>query len=135
MAEKVEKSEAEWREQLSPEQYQVLRQKGTERAFTGKYWDNHEPGGYRCAGCGAELFRSDEYPQAFVQFNHSFSRANVLRGLHYHQHQAEIGAAPATGTETDSAPTWAGLADNDNWQTIYFTPGPEQRELNFWLPA
>jgi peptide-methionine (R)-S-oxide reductase len=60
MAEQVEKSEKEWREQLSPEQYQVLRRKGTERAFTGQYWDNHEPGVYRCAGCGAELFRSDE---------------------------------------------------------------------------
>src|SRR5438132_14266824 len=60
MAEKVEKSEAEWRKQLSPEQYQVLRKKGTERAFTGRYWDNHEPGVYRCAGCGAELFRSEE---------------------------------------------------------------------------
>jgi len=60
MAEKVDKSEGEWREQLSPEQYQVLRRKGTERAFTGRYCDNHEPGVYRCAGCGAELFRSDE---------------------------------------------------------------------------
>jgi peptide-methionine (R)-S-oxide reductase len=60
MAEKVEKSEAEWRKQLSPEQYQVLRRKGTERAFSGRYWDNHEPGVYRCAACGAELFRSDE---------------------------------------------------------------------------
>jgi peptide-methionine (R)-S-oxide reductase len=60
MAEKVEKSEAEWRKELTPEQYQVLRRKGTERAFTGQYWDNHEPGVYRCAGCGTELFRADE---------------------------------------------------------------------------
>src|SRR5438309_12076364 len=60
MADTVHKSEKEWRQQLSPEQYEVLRRKGTERAFTGRYWDNHEPGVYRCAGCGAELFRSDE---------------------------------------------------------------------------
>ena len=56
---KVEKTEAQWRDDLTPEQYDVLRRKGTERAFTGRYWDTKEPGVYRCAGCGAELFRSD----------------------------------------------------------------------------
>jgi peptide-methionine (R)-S-oxide reductase len=57
--EKVVKSESEWREELSPEQYEVLRNKGTERAFTGAYWDQHADGVYRCAGCGQELFGSD----------------------------------------------------------------------------
>jgi peptide-methionine (R)-S-oxide reductase len=57
--EKVVKSESEWREELSPEQYEVLRNKGTERAFTGAYWDQHADGVYRCAGCGQELFSSD----------------------------------------------------------------------------
>jgi peptide-methionine (R)-S-oxide reductase len=52
-------TESEWREKLSPEQYQVLRQGGTERAFSGKYWDSKTEGTYRCAGCGEKLFTSD----------------------------------------------------------------------------
>ena len=60
MTEKVQKSEAEWRQTLTPEQYHVLREKGTERAFTGEYYRTKDKGTYRCAGCGAELFRSDE---------------------------------------------------------------------------
>ena len=59
MAKKVEKTEQEWRQELSPEQYHIMREKGTERAFTGEFWDHHEKGMYRCAGCGAPLFTSD----------------------------------------------------------------------------
>jgi len=57
--EKVQKSDAEWREELTPEQYRVTRQKGTERAFTGKYWDHKEEGVYKCVCCGAPLFTSE----------------------------------------------------------------------------
>jgi peptide-methionine (R)-S-oxide reductase len=53
---KVTRSDAEWRERLTPEQYQVTRKHGTERAFTGEYWDNKRPGTYRCVCCGEPLF-------------------------------------------------------------------------------
>ena len=59
MADKMIKDNAEWKKALTPEQYQVTRKKGTEAAFTGEYWDNHDQGVYRCVCCGAELFHSD----------------------------------------------------------------------------
>ena len=58
MTEKIIKTDAEWRAQLTPQQYAVLRQHGTERAFTGEYVDTKTPGIYRCAGCGESLFES-----------------------------------------------------------------------------
>jgi peptide-methionine (R)-S-oxide reductase len=59
MSDKIHKSEAEWRQILTPEQFEVTRRKGTERAFTGEYHDCHDDGVYRCVCCGAELFTSD----------------------------------------------------------------------------
>ena len=59
MTEKISKPEDEWRRELTPEQFHILRQKGTERAFTGEYAHSKTPGVYRCAGCGQELFASD----------------------------------------------------------------------------
>ncbi len=59
MADNVPKSDAEWRSALTPEQYEVCRRKGTERAFTGRYWNCHDPGLYRCVCCGTELFSSE----------------------------------------------------------------------------
>jgi peptide-methionine (R)-S-oxide reductase len=59
MVEKVRKTEEEWRGELSPEQYRITREKGTEPAFTGEYWDHKEEGVYRCVACGAPLFGSE----------------------------------------------------------------------------
>ena len=57
--EKIKKTDDEWKKQLTEEQFQVARKKGTERAFTGTYWDNHDKGTYRCICCGNELFSSE----------------------------------------------------------------------------
>jgi peptide-methionine (R)-S-oxide reductase len=59
MADKVVKSDSEWKKQLTPEQYRITRRKGTERPFTGKYWNTHDKGIYRCVACGNDLFLSD----------------------------------------------------------------------------
>ena len=58
MATEISKTDAEWREELTPEQFRILREAGTEPPFTGKYWNNHDDGVFRCAACGAELFDS-----------------------------------------------------------------------------
>lgn len=59
MSNKIDKSDAEWRAELTPEQYHITREKGTERAFTGKYWNTKDAGVYRCAACGEPLFSSE----------------------------------------------------------------------------
>ncbi len=60
IVEKIEKSEEEWKKILDPEEFRILRQQGTERSFTGKYWDNKKAGVYNCAGCQLSLFTSNE---------------------------------------------------------------------------
>jgi peptide-methionine (R)-S-oxide reductase len=78
--EKIRKSDAEWQKELTPEQYAIMRKKGTERAFTGKYVDNHEAGMYRCASCGNPLFDSEtkyDSGSGWPSFTAPAAQANV----------------------------------------------------------
>jgi peptide-methionine (R)-S-oxide reductase len=114
----VTKTDAEWREQLSPEEYAVLRKAGTERAFTGKYTDNHEVGVYRCRACNAELFRSDGkfdshcgWPSFFTPLagdaviertDHAFGmRRTEVICANCHSHLGHVFEGEGYGTPTD----------------------------------
>ena len=91
MCEKISKSDKEWRLLLTPETYNVTRQDGTERAFTGKYWDHHEEGEYVCVCCGAPLFHSsDKYDSgsgwpSFTQPHSNLVAEKVDRSLMMHR--------------------------------------------------
>ena len=77
---KIQKTEEEWKNELTPEQYEVLRKKGTEPAFTGKYWNEHGKGIYTCAACGTELFSSDtkfDSGTGWPSFDQPINRQNV----------------------------------------------------------
>jgi peptide-methionine (R)-S-oxide reductase len=80
MDDRVEKTDEEWRRELTAEQYRVLREKGTERAFTGALWNDHEPGRFLCAGCSAELFRAEDKFDSGTGWP-SFSRPASLRAV------------------------------------------------------
>lgn len=77
---KIPKSEDEWKKELSPEQYSILRMKGTEAPFSGKYWNNKEKGDYTCSACGAKLFSSDtkfESDSGWPSFTDPMVKANI----------------------------------------------------------
>lgn len=80
MSDKIVKTDAEWKKQLTPEQYAVMRQCSTEPPFTGKFWNNHEPGVYKCAACGLELFSSKtkfDSGTGWPSFNAPIDKNNV----------------------------------------------------------
>ena len=77
---KLQKPNDEWKKKLSPEEYRITREKGTERPFTGKYWDHHESGMYQCSNCGLELFSSDtkfDSGTGWPSFDDPVNRENV----------------------------------------------------------
>lgn len=115
---KVVKSDAEWREQLSPAEYAVLREAGTERPFVGEYTDNHRVGVYRCRACGNELFRSDTkfdshcgWPSFFTPLagDHVIERRDTSLGMtrvevlcaNCHSHLGHVFEGEGYGTPTD----------------------------------
>jgi peptide-methionine (R)-S-oxide reductase len=115
---RVTKSDAEWRAQLRPEEYRVLRQAGTERAFTGEYTDNHRVGVYRCRACGTELFRSEHkfdshcgWPSFFTPLagDRVIERADTSLGMrrvevlcaNCHSHLGHVFEGEGYGTPTD----------------------------------
>ena len=102
MTSKVEKSEQEWREQLSPAQYEVLRRKGTEPPFTGEYVNTKDGGMYRCAGCGTELFSADTKFDSGTGWP-SFTEPAVAEAVELHEdfshgmHRVEVTCAACGG--------------------------------------
>jgi len=92
---KVKKTDQEWKQELDPEQYRVLREKGTERPFTGKYWNLKENGTYTCAACGQELFTSNEKFDSgcgWPSFFDALDQANVTTEEDYSHgmHRTEV---------------------------------------------
>ena len=99
---KIFKTDAEWRKQLSSEAYDVLRKSGTERAFTGKYWNNHEKGVYNCAGCGLSLFKSDtkfESGTGWPSFYQPIAKSHVIEhtDMTYGMKRTEVVCARCEG--------------------------------------
>lgn len=131
---KVNKTEEEWRQQLTPEQFHITRQKGTERSFTGEYWDSHEDGVYQCVCCGAELFRSSDkydsgtgWPSYFRPINPDAVDTEEDRSFRMTRTEALCHACGAhLGHVFEDGPEPTGLRYCMNSASLKLVPDPEK---------